>query len=450
MFPRPASAASRRLGAGRPLRMFVAVCLGLAPGWTEVRQLTILHTNDLHARLLPDSNGLGGFAHLATALRRETAGCRWCLVLNAGDSVQGTPVSTLFRGLPVFEVLNRLAPDAATLGNHEFDYGWRRIDDFRRKARFPIVAANVQDEAGRLLTRRAFVTRTVNGLRVAVIGVLTADLPAITFPRDLGPWRTLPVLETVRRFAAELRGRADLVVALGHITPAEEDALLAQAPEVGVIISGHTHAGLEQPKKSGERVLVRVKGFSVELGRLDLEIDTDRKAPVSSAWRRIPIEAAALPAAPDVARAVDRWESRVSKIVDVPIGESRRQLREPEVKVLMEQAMAEETGADFAFMNLGGVRGFLPKGTLLARHVWTVMPFDNRVVVGTIRGRDLPKAVRDGRLIESEREYTLAVPDFVAVNQKTQFGVEGLEFPRVGRLQRDVFIDWIRRKKVLE
>ncbi len=436
------------------LRFCLALCLALAsawtPAWAEVRKLTILHTNDLHARLLPDDNGAGGFAQLATALRRETTGCTWCLVLNAGDNVQGTPVSTLFRGLPVFQILSRFAPDVSTLGNHEFDYGWPRIREFLRAADFPIVSANVQDASGRLLTRDAYVIRTVNGLRVAVIGALTADLSGIAFPKDVGPWKALPVLETVRRYAAEVRDRADLIVVLGHISSAEEDALLAQASEVGVIVSGHTHAGLTAPKQNGQRLVVRVRSYGVELGRLDLQIDTARKTPVSSAWKRIPIDSRTLPPATDVARVIEPWEARVSKAVNVPIGESRREFGEPEVKIMMERAMRAETGADFAYMNLGGVRGVLPKGPLLARHVWTVMPFDNRVVTGTFLGRDLPKVIRDGNSIDPARRYTLTVPDFVAANQKAQLQTEGLVFPRIGRLQRDVLIDWIKKQKVLE
>ncbi len=430
--------------------MYLLLHLALAPAWSEVRRLTILHTNDLHARFLPDDKGQGGFAQLATALRRESAGCSWCLVLNAGDSVQGTPVSTLYRGLPIYEVLNRMPPHVATLGNHEFDYGWQRIQDFLHTARYPIVSANLQDDSGRLLTREAYVIRTVNGLRVAVIGAMTADLPTITFPKDVGPWKVLPVLETVRRYAAQLRDRADLLVVLGHIAPPEEDALLAEAPEIGVIISGHTHAGLEQPKKAGERVLVRVKSYGVEFGRLDLQIDTDQKSPVSSTWKRFRVDSAALAPASDIARLVNRWEKKVAKVVDVPIGESRREFPESEVKLLLERSMIEETGADLSYMNLGGVRGFLPKGKLLARHAWTIMPFDNRVVLGTVKGRDLPKVVREGKSIDPDRDYVFATNDFVAANQKTQLGTDHLSFPRIGPLQRDVFIEWIKKKKVVD
>lgn len=434
----------------RFLWLLLFVGLAPAPAQEHLRTLTILHTNDLHARFLPDGRRDGGFAHLAAALRREQAGCSSCLFLNAGDIVQGSPVSTLFGGLPVYEVMNLFAPDVSTLGNHEFDYGWQKILEFVRAARFPIVSANVQDGQGRLLAPRAYTIRTVNGVRVAVIGALTADLPALTMPGVRGPWRALPVVETVRRYAREVGRQSDLIVVLGHINAEEEDAILNQAPEVAVVISGHAHRGLEAPKSVDGRLVVRVKAYGVELGRLDLQVDVPKKTVVSSAWKRIPIRADAIPPAADVARAVAGWEARVSRIVDVPIGEARKEFTGKDLKTLMERAMAEETGADFAFMNQGGIRDFFPAGQLLARHVWNVMPFDNKVVVGRFKGRDLPAAVIDGRSIDPEGEYTLAVNDFTAANQRTELGAGGLEFPRIGPLQRDLLIEWIKKKKVLE
>lgn len=90
---------------------------------TATRALIILHCNDLHARFLPDSRNLGGFAEYATVIRRQTAGCKSCIVMNAGDLVQGSPMSTIFRGVPVYQVANKLGIQVSTLGNHEFDYG---------------------------------------------------------------------------------------------------------------------------------------------------------------------------------------------------------------------------------------------------------------------------------------------------------------------------------------
>src|SRR5262245_54843323 len=118
----------------------------------EVLPLTILHTNDLHARLTPLENKNGGFAYLATAIRTERGNCNTCILLNAGDLVQGTPVSTIFHGLPVFEVANLLGFDVMTLGNHDFDYGWLQTRKFIQTAKYPLVTANIVNAAGKTTT----------------------------------------------------------------------------------------------------------------------------------------------------------------------------------------------------------------------------------------------------------------------------------------------------------
>ena len=280
-------AANRALRRAQVLSLGLLLCAALIPAEAQLRSLSILHTNDLHAHLLPDASSRGGFAQIASILRRETAGCNSCLILNGGDLVQGTPVSTIYRGLPIYEVANLLRFDASVLGNHEFDYGWRRTAEFVRAARFPVIAANVADARGRLLAKQAYVIRTVNGIRVAIIGALTADLPDLTTPNLLGPWRALPVAETVRRYALELREKSDLIVVLGHLNPAEEDQILREVPEVAAIISGHVHAGLESPKNLDGRVAVRLKPYGEEIGRLDLEVDLEKKAVAHSSWKRI-------------------------------------------------------------------------------------------------------------------------------------------------------------------
>jgi 2',3'-cyclic-nucleotide 2'-phosphodiesterase (5'-nucleotidase family) len=138
--------------------------------------------------------------------------------------------------------------------------------------------------------------------------------------------------------------------------------------------------------------------------------------------------------------------------VDQPLAVSKRKFEKREVKGLIEQAMRDETGADFAFMNLGGVRDIVPRGQLLIRNIWDIMPFDNRVVFGKFKGRDLPPVVVGGRKVDPDREYTLAVTDFTAANQGTQENLRatGLQFPGDGGLLRDVLIDWFRKKKVIE
>jgi 2',3'-cyclic-nucleotide 2'-phosphodiesterase (5'-nucleotidase family) len=431
------------------LALSLLACATLAG---EIRSLTILHTNDLHARLMPLENHHGGFAYLATLIRRERAHCVDCILLNAGDVAQGTPVSTIFHGLPVFEIANMLGYDAATLGNHDFDYGWPQARKFMDTANYPMVSSNLVGAGGQLFAPKPYVVLHVNGLRVAVIGAMTDELKTLSFPKLIGEWHTLPVVETVRKYAAELKNKSDLIVVLAHITPGEERQLLAEAPELPVLVTGHAHNGLAQAATQDGRILVRVKGYAEELGRLELQVDTQKKAPISFTWKHILVDSVALQPAPDVAREVKRWETEVAARVDRPLAISRRKFEKRDVKALIERAMCAETGADFAFMNLGGVRDTLPQGQLLERNIWDVMPFDNRLVIGKFKGRDLPLVVLDGRHIDPNTEYTLAVSDFTAANQGTleNLRATGLEFPGDDGLLRDALIDWFRKKKVIE
>jgi len=433
-------------------RRLALALLACTPVAAEIRSLTILHTNDLHARMMPLETHRGGFAFLATAIRRERAGCKDCILLNAGDVAQGSPVSTIFHGLPIFEVANLLGYDVGTLGNHDFDYGWMQTRKFMQIAKYPIVCSNVVGAEGQLFAAKPYVILTVNGLRVAIIGAMTDDLKTLTIPTLMEQWHTTPALATARKYAAELKSQSDLIILLGHITPQEELKFLAGAPEIPVLVTGHAHNGMPQPLMQDGRILVRVKGYAEELGRLELKVDTGKKAPVAYTWKHIPIDSTSTAPAADVAALVKHWEDEVSARVDTPLAVSARAFDKREVKGLIEQAMRTQTGADFAFMNSGGVRDVVPKGQLLVRNIWDIMPFDNRVVIGKFKGRDLPAVVLGGRQVEPGRDYTLAVSDFTAANQSTPENLRttGLQFPNDAGLLRDILLDWFRKKKLIE
>lgn len=434
----------------RLLAMALVACAPLA---AEIRSLTILHTNDLHARLSPLENRNGGFAYLASAIRRERAGCTDCILLNAGDLVQGSPVSTIFHGLPVYEIANLLGFDAATVGNHEFDYGWMQVRRFIQEARYPMVSANLLAPDGQLLTPRPYTILKVNGLRVAVIGAMTETLNTLTTPKALGGCDMLPLVQTVRHYAAEVRGQSDLIVLLAHIDAEEEKAVLENVPEIPVLVTGHIHSGIQQAISREGRVLVRMKSYGEELGRLDLKVDPEKKAPVAWTWRRIPIRSTEIAPAPDVAAVVKHWEDEVTARVDRPLAVSKRAFTKVETKALIERAMREETGADFAWMNLGGVREVIPQGQLLVRNIWNMMPFDNIVVVGTFKGRDLPAVVvPKDHPIDPGADYTLVVSDFTAANQATAENLRttGLKFPNEVGMLRDILIDWFQKKQLIE
>ena len=108
---------------------------------------------------------------------------------------------------------------------------------FMEIAKYPIVSANIVGAKGELFAAKPYVILKVNGLRVAVIGAMTDDLKTLTIPKAIAPWHTLPVLETAKKYAAELKSQSDLIVLLGHITPREELAFLETATDIPV--AGH-------------------------------------------------------------------------------------------------------------------------------------------------------------------------------------------------------------------
>jgi 5'-nucleotidase / UDP-sugar diphosphatase len=212
-------------------------------------------------------------------------------------------------------------------------------------------------------------------------------------------------------------------------------------------VGGHNHAGFDTALEVDGRLAVKVKSHGRELGRLDLTLDTATGQVTEWRWQAIPVHADRYPADPDVQALVDAWESRVRAVVDVPIATALRTLSGDRLRRLLQDALAEETGADIAYLNPGGIRSSLPQGTILKRHVWNVLPFDNEVVIATVRGTNLPAVVRADARIDPARTYRFATIDFLA---ETSFARSGIAFEYTGRPMRDLAIDWIERRGRLE
>lgn len=412
----------------------------------QVVDLSILHFNDFHARLLPTDKGVGGAAHLATAIKQERQNCPRCLLLNAGDNVQGSPVSTIFRGLPVFEVLRPFNIDAFVVGNHEFDYGYARINDFMAAAGYPLLAANLFTNEGSLFTGQGHVIIERDGLRIGVVGVLMEDLvPSLTTKANLGPNYLTPALATLKSEAEKLRDKTDILIALVHLTKGPCDDIVSTLPDYAITISGHDHGGKEEMFRVDDRIGVRMRSYGVELGRLDLRYDKSARKIVSVNWKRIPITTAAYPADPLVASLVDKWEAKVRAVVDVPIGTNSTALDRAGTKAWVESVMQRKTNADIPYLQLGNVRDNLPSGKVLARHIWNIMPFDNNMVLGKIPGKLIPDFVRGTRELNPDQLYSIVTIDFLVEgwrNSKNEaIRAFGQAMPLDGPYLRDVLLE---------
>ncbi len=245
----------------------------LETGRVRYIPLTLLHTNDLHGRVyLPGQ--AQGLTKIATLVRRVRAEMPNVLLMDAGDIIHGTPEEKAFRGEPGISAMNALGYDVATAGNHEFGFGQDVLRGALRSARFPFLSANVLDERtgkawGGLIS---YIVRTVEGARVAVLGLTTRDTIKFEWPRTLLGIRFADPVETARALVPRLRDeeRADVVIALSHLGALADGLLAAAVPGIDVILGGHSHTTLAEQVWVGDTLILQTGAHGHALGRVDL------------------------------------------------------------------------------------------------------------------------------------------------------------------------------------
>ena len=432
----------------------------------DLTTLSIVGTNDLHGGVLPvDGRGglalLGGYVDNLRAARARGRGA--VLLIDGGDMWQGTLESNLSEGAAVVAAYNALGYTAAAVGNHEFDFGPEGpaatpvtpTDDPRgalkaraAEAAFPMLAANLIDSATGVPVDWPNVKPAVlveaAGVRVGIIGVMTAGAPQTTVAANLRGLTVAPLIETIVSQAGRLRANgATVVIVTAHAggrctqfdnpadlsscNPSSEIFSVARGlPQglVDVIVAGHVHAGMAH-EVNGMAIMSSFNGGRA-FGRVDLMVDraTGRRvsqrifAPrdlcerataagscdpvadagqsqVAAVYEGAPVRAAArvtASLAPTVQRVADLKATPLGLILDTPLP---RGSQESAIGNLFTDAMRQSMpGADVALHNVvGGLRADLRAGPLTYGRLYEVFPFDNRVVGLTLTGGELRRVV---------------------------------------------------------
>ena len=142
----------------------------------NIKKLTILHSNDLHGDFLAeevDAQLIGGVSMLSgyvSKVRKEEKNTIYCI---AGDMFRGSVIDSEFRGISTIEIMNMLAPDVVTIGNHEIDYGIAHLLFLEKCAKFPIVNANLHITTNNARLFQSHHIIEIDGMRVLFIGILT-------------------------------------------------------------------------------------------------------------------------------------------------------------------------------------------------------------------------------------------------------------------------------------
>ena len=219
------------------------------------KELTILHTNDTHSCIFPLAKTLadttladrGGYLRRVEAIKQERSIDPDLLLFDSGDFSQGSPYYSLFKGDVEVSLMNQMRYDAATIGNHEFDFGIDNMARIFRMAKFPIVCANY-DFTGTVLEGivKPYIVIKRKGIRIGVFG-LSPALDGLVDPKNCPGVRFLDPAETAQKMVDILRDKkkCDLVICISHLGWLYDDTgdqnMISKTRGIDLVLGGHSH-----------------------------------------------------------------------------------------------------------------------------------------------------------------------------------------------------------------
>ncbi len=365
--------------------------------------LKIIHLNDLHGHVKPAldktasaQSMTGGAAYFgAMVLREKSADPAGSILLSAGDMFQGTPISNVFRGKPVTEIMNYLGFDAMTLGNHEFDWGWPELQKIEAQARFPYLAANMGNKDGsalRGITKFIYLER--KSIKIAVIGIITPETPFSTNPKNVRNFKFQQPEMVLPGLITEVRNSgAKLVIVLSHCGLDRDRAIAERVPRIDIIVGGHSHTAVTPPLIAGKTIIVQAGSWGNYVGVLDLELDaaSGRVLKYSRDNLKPVIAASDSPADKKIESIVRKYSEKIKEEFSRVVGRTKTDLlRSPDTESnlgnLICDAMRREAAAQIAFYNSGGIRSNIFKGKVRLEQAYEALPFDNVLVSMDLTG----------------------------------------------------------------
>lgn len=275
------------------MRKILVLFLFVALNAVAQKRIVILQTNDCHSQILPFNKNLadktkadlGGFTRRVAYVKQQREKNPDLLLFDSGDFSQGSSYYNLFKGDVEIGLMNIMHYDAATIGNHEFDFGLDNMARIFRMAEFPIVCANY-DFKGTVLEDivKPYVVLKRNGLKIGVFG-LSPKLEGLVVKENYGSIKYLDPVSSARNVVKILREKekCDFVVCLSHLgwkTGDEEpsdERLIPLTDGIDVVLGGHTHSYVTPMdmvyNSKGNNVLVSQNGKSgMYISRFDIKL----------------------------------------------------------------------------------------------------------------------------------------------------------------------------------
>ena len=274
------------------LIIYIAALLTIVPANArKQKQLVVLHTNDTHSCIMPQKEtlsdtvlaGRGGFLRRVAMVKEERLKNPDLLLFDSGDFSQGSSYYTMFKGDVEVGLMNEMGYDAATIGNHEFDFGLDNMARLFKKANFPIVCSNYDFADTELKDIvKPYITLKRQGIKIGVFA-LCPEMKGLVAQANYGPLRYLNPMEVAQQMVDQLRGRekCDLIICISHLgwsSGAHSDEhVIESTTGIDLVLGGHTHTYMKKLEyvndKSGRPVAVDQNGKNAAfVGRLVLDM----------------------------------------------------------------------------------------------------------------------------------------------------------------------------------
>ena len=382
---------------------------------SRYKQLTILHSNDLHGDFTAQSidekltGGVSMLSGYVDSVRRHNPNTIYCI---AGDMFRGSVIDSEFKGLSTIEIMNAIAPDVVTLGNHETDYGIAHLLFLEKCAKFPIINANlfIKSNYARLFSPQ--IVLETGGMKVLFIGVLTEDVISRTKTEEvIGSFVDIhdAAQEVGKICNAYNATDIDLTVLLTHIG-FEEDKKLAAAIDpawgVDIIIGGHSHTFIEKPAVVNGITIVQAGTGTDLIGRFDIMVDTYENSVEKFTWQTVSIDETTCPRDTELEKILSGYKRQTDKKYGRVITRLRRQLdhndRRSETTLggLLSDLLAEGMGLDIMLLGSGNIRTRQTGPLITYKDLTECYPYDNSLYMLWVTGGQLKRMMqfmlRDG------------------------------------------------------
>lgn len=475
----------------------------------KTAKISISNITDFHGRFeyAEDSkkpeNSIPGAERLKCAIDKEAEpfGDNH-IFTSSGDNIGASPFAAmLLDDAPTIDVLNKMGLKVSAVGNHEFDKGAADLSDrVIADAEFPYLAANAESVEG----TEPYVIKQLDGVNVAFIGTVTADMPNLVSPDGIEGITWNDPVATTNELAKKIKDNkeADVVVALVHAG----DIAPEKFQNVDVAFLGHTHVYVA-PDKSTTPVVAQAGSYSQGFANVDLSIDrATKKVTVDEA--KIVDNATVLACDtkyPGIAATVDEAKAQAEEqgkqvVANSPIDFTRGKNEgadsgsnrgvESSLSNLLAEAAKWSVAAnsnvtpDIGVMNAGGVRDDLPAGDVTYQQAFSVQPFGNENSYKTLKGADFKEALEqqwkpgadrprlalglsnnvsytynpdaeqgnritsitiDGKPMDMDKDYVIAGSTFLlAGGDSFDAFKKGSEMSNIGLVDVDAFIQYLK------